>query len=333
MPPQSILAYVAPRLTSQLENVVTDGLAYLLKQYSDVRNAFQKYVSQIDDKLPDSLKFDTQASWRDASRPDMVGRDDEGRRILIVESKFWASLTKNQPMAYIEQLAVDKPALLLFIAPKDRLPTLWQELTTRCGIGAASAQVTEEAASPFHVFILDKSRHHYLALTSWESLLEALTQQVRDSAALEDIRQLQSLCFSRTWPDRAEKSDYEKLIDALIARLVQARIASIEGYKAVRRPTSYKRYMTFNGLMNWCVEYNESHFERFYPSRLWLTKYLAEADMPRVTELLAKLTVEYHTQGKSLFIPLKIHEEKMLADEILYSLQGQIAEIASQLHQ
>jgi hypothetical protein len=90
MSSQSILAYLAPRWTSQLENVVTDALAYLLNQYPDVRRAFREYVSLTGIHLPDPLVFETQASWLDASRPDMVSFDNKGDKVLIVESKFGA---------------------------------------------------------------------------------------------------------------------------------------------------------------------------------------------------------------------------------------------------
>jgi hypothetical protein len=336
VPPQSILAHLAPRLTPQLENVVTDALAYLLKQYPDVRKAFQKYVLKAGVSMPDSLNFETQVSGQDAARPDMVGLDVENRRLLIVESKFWAPLTKNQPTAYIKQLAIDEPALLLFIAPRDNLPTLWRDLAARCGMSNAAAQTAEEDAAPFQVFALAENSRHFLALTSWESLLEALTQQVEDSAALEDIRQLQSLCFSRIWPIRAGKLDHEKLVDTLVDRLVQSDIANIEGYKTVRRPTSYKRYMTLSGLANWCVEYNESHFEQFYPSCLWLTKFLTNADLPQIPDRLTGLNIQSFRQGKTFLTPLLIPDgdkEEVNEAMVLDSLYRQMKDIANQLRQ
>ena len=190
MPPQSILAYLVPRWTSQFENVVTDGLAYLLSQYPDVFNAFREYVSLTGIHLPDSIKLQTQASGVFAGRPDMVGADDEGRHVLIIESKFWASLTPNQPMGYIGELPLNKPAILLFIAPEVRLSDLWRELTERCG----ERGTPQESPSSFRVLAVDVNTSRILALTSWESLLpELAARQPKDRAAAEDIRQLQRL--------------------------------------------------------------------------------------------------------------------------------------------
>lgn len=76
--------------------------------------------------------------------PDLVGRDVEGRYLLIVESKFWAPLTLNQPATYIDRLPADKPALLLFIAPASRMRTLWLELLSRCNALSIISQDQQE---------------------------------------------------------------------------------------------------------------------------------------------------------------------------------------------
>jgi hypothetical protein len=331
MSSQSILAYLAPKWTSQRENVVTDALAYLIDKdrYRDVFDAFRKYVSLTGVHLPDSLILKPQASWLDASRPDMVGFDGKDR-ILIVESKFDAPLTPNQPVAYIKQLAMDKPAILLFIAPHDQWLKLWPVLVDRCGRQDAPSGGQAEPPSSFRVLNLDASRH-LLALTSWESLFDALTVQMADgSAALRDILQLQSLCMGRKW----DKPEPEKLIDELVTRLVDLGIADTRGYKATRQGTKYyRRYMTINGLKNWCVEYNEEVLDWCQSTtHLWLVKCPAKADPPHASELLKKLTIEHTMQGKNLYIPLSIPDESTAIDTVvLPSLLQQIADVKVQI--
>jgi hypothetical protein len=97
MPHESILAHLAPLLTNQIENVATDALAHLLLQYHFLADRFQEYVSSIIVDLSGNLTFTTQARWQDNAIPDLVSRDEQGRYLLIVESKFWATLTPNQP--------------------------------------------------------------------------------------------------------------------------------------------------------------------------------------------------------------------------------------------
>lgn len=144
MPHESILAHLAPLLTNQIENVATDALAHILLQYHFLADAFQEYISSVTVDLPGNLTFTTQARWQDTEIPDLVGRDVEGRYLLIVESKFWAPLTLNQPATYIDRLPADKPALLLFIAPASRMRTLWLELLSRCNALSIISQDQQE---------------------------------------------------------------------------------------------------------------------------------------------------------------------------------------------
>ena len=73
MPPESILAHLAPRLTTQLENVATDALAHLLLPYPPLADAFREHVSLAGVKLPENIEFKTQARWHDSAIPDLVG--------------------------------------------------------------------------------------------------------------------------------------------------------------------------------------------------------------------------------------------------------------------
>ena len=47
---------------------------------------------------------------------------------MLIEAKFRAGLTDNQPMAYLKRLPANTPSALLFVAPAARLTTLWNEL-------------------------------------------------------------------------------------------------------------------------------------------------------------------------------------------------------------
>ena len=57
--------------------------------------------------LAESLHFRTQVTGDDATRPDLVGKDQAGREVLLIEAKFWAGLTENQPVSYLERLTTD----------------------------------------------------------------------------------------------------------------------------------------------------------------------------------------------------------------------------------
>lgn len=341
MPKESILAYLAPLLTSQIENVATDALAHLLLQYPIIAAAFREFISSIRVEIPPDLIFKTQARFQDNAIPDLVGLDGEGRYILIIESKFWAPLTPNQPLTYINRLPHDTPAILLFIAPASRRLTLWQELSGRCNSSLIQSQDQQETnITPF--FTLPLNTKHMLALTSWELLLENLctkAKRAKDEYAASDIWQLQSLC--RRIDEDAFQPLYESditsptikrihqlhdLIDDLVTRLVDSGIVSITGYKATPGPGYYKRYMSLQGIPNWCVEYNERYRKQHPPINIWLST----TETQRLTGLLSDLTPVSYRQGRNLLIPLEIplNAER---ESILISLQQQVTAISKRL--
>lgn len=58
---------------------------------------------------------------------------------VLVENKFGAALTGNQPVEYLRSLrGAPGATLLLFIAPKSRKEGLWQELLARVEAEAES---------------------------------------------------------------------------------------------------------------------------------------------------------------------------------------------------
>lgn len=325
MPPQSILEYLAPRWTNQLENVVTDGVAYLLSKYPDVFKAFREYVSLTGIQLPELLELETQATQVWDGRPDLAGADSKGDHVLIIESKFWATLTKKQPISYIGELPLTKPAILLFIAPQARLSELWEELEKRCD----KRGTLRQAPPQFRTLAIDADQSkRILALTSWESLLAALLeQQAGDSPAAQDIRQLRSLCLRTTPPT----DDRRILLDELIKRLLASNLVHTHGYKATPGPDYYRRYMGMSGLENWSVEYNEDYSRRFQTSRFLLIKYPAKQDPPGIQERLNSLPVTKYRYGQRVLFPLTIPDGVDTLDEALLHLQKQIMAIAAQL--
>jgi hypothetical protein len=128
----SLLAHVAPGLTLQRENLATKSLLYLLRTYGEAHEAFIELLSTIGYVVPGDLKFSTQVRMQHGSIPDLVGATTDGTGVLLVESKFWAPLTPNQPTGYLRRLPTDREAMVLFVAPEGRYEELWQQLVARC---------------------------------------------------------------------------------------------------------------------------------------------------------------------------------------------------------
>ncbi len=108
----SLLGHLVIKLTHQQENIATEALNHILNTSSTARKSFLRYIEQTSIKFED-LKFSTQIVCKDKATPDvvstdknkaildLVGIDADGDKVLIIESKFWAGLTGNQPVAYL----------------------------------------------------------------------------------------------------------------------------------------------------------------------------------------------------------------------------------------
>ena len=81
MPQEStLLAYLVPRLTSSVEDTATDALAFILNKSPACRDALGLLLREGEGsyQLDAPASFDTQVTYKDGSRPDMVGYD-QGR--------------------------------------------------------------------------------------------------------------------------------------------------------------------------------------------------------------------------------------------------------------
>ncbi len=111
---------------------------------------------------------------------------------MLIENKFWAGLTPNQPAAYIKMLPDDEPGLLLFVVPPRRLHAIWPDL-------AASAALAElrlpPPSNPYANALSGQVGNRTLAVTSWQALLDQIESHARTSgeaAAVSDVGQLRA---------------------------------------------------------------------------------------------------------------------------------------------
>ena len=185
---------VQKRLSQENENVATEALSYILHAYPSARDGMMKLLRSVAPKLP-RLTFTTQQAEGE-SRPDMTGRDDDARVRVLVENKFWAGLTDNQPVSYLGKLAkCPHPTILLVVCPESRREFLWRELAGR--LAEAGTGTTHLEVSTNIVRAAATAGGPVLGLTSWEQLIPFLELEVADDkAATGDLLQLKALCES-----------------------------------------------------------------------------------------------------------------------------------------
>ena len=122
---KSLLAHIASNFISEYENVANSSIAYLLNEYTSPREALKNILGL--DEVP--THYITELSTKSNGRPDVTGLDINGNKAVIIEGKFWANLTENQPNNYLKELT--DTGKLLFFAPDKRVNSLELEISSR----------------------------------------------------------------------------------------------------------------------------------------------------------------------------------------------------------
>lgn len=164
----SLLAHIASNFISEYENVANSSIAYLLNKYTAARIALMQLIKV--ENVP--LHYITELSTDINGRPDITGLDDDGNKAIIIEGKFWANLTENQPVNYLKEIK-DK-GRLVFLAPEKRIYSLKNELEKRLG-----------------------RIDHRVSVSSWSSFIDSIERENNKNhnpSLASDLLQLKELC-------------------------------------------------------------------------------------------------------------------------------------------
>jgi len=345
---KSLFGHLAFSFSKSPENLATEALCFILNRSQVANESFIHLISQTGAVLPSMLKFDTQADSNN-SIPDLRGKDSSGKEIFIGEAKFWAGLTDNQPVVYLERLKKSSGSILLFIAPSKRFSTLWTELVRRCKEANLQPKQTGSAVNNFEIVSFDDNS--ILALTSWRTIINTLRAAVEatgDKESLSDIVQLQGLCEKMDeqafLPLRSEELtsnigkrivQYGNLIDEIKNKLIEENIIK-------RNTTSgstadiYVRYAyTKVGEYQFNIQFNANLWSKYRETPLWLgikrpTKPTSSFS-PEAKEKLSILEFEEPTrlfqEGDELLVPLFLPTGVEKSD-VVQALLSQIQEIS-----
>jgi hypothetical protein len=109
----------------QGEPAATQALAMLLED-EPVRAAFVHHLESLTETDLGALSyFVPEAVHEDGARPDLEGRDDAGRPLIVMEAKFWATLESGQVRNYladqISRLGATAPGVFVLLVPTSRV--------------------------------------------------------------------------------------------------------------------------------------------------------------------------------------------------------------------
>lgn len=331
----TLLAHIIPQLPVSTEDIATKSLAYILNASPAALGAFNALVQPDGVEMEPICRVATQVVAPDKTRPDFVGYDKFGGNRLIGESKFWHALMEHQVTGYLEQLADDGPATLLFVAPGARIDTLWRFVERQAG---ETGKELESLVSPnLTRWAKVAGTESYLMLVSWPGLLDNLETRTTaagdlgTSRAIQELRGLALLQDSRAFlplhPDelnpevaRRLKNFYTLCVAASDRALAEGAIDSIGRFDSA---TNYSgRGIGVSGIEAWLGTHH-----RLWASGdcddtpMWL--WLSNAGPDLLNKVSAQLGLR--ASGKYFPILLKTGVEE---SEVITNMVSQLKAIA-----
>lgn len=327
----TLLSFIAQRHTFGLEDVATDALSFILCRSAPAKKALSEFLG-----LP-VAKAQTWLTDAHGAIPDLACLDECGNTVALIESKFWATLTYHQPVTYWERLPTDKRAVLLFLAPGQRLDDLWGELETKlCDKGH---ELGPAVKCDGLITAPSKNGQRRLMLTSWQLLLDRMADKAKecgDTQACLEIAELQGLAASAIKGDRPTRDEnLKQLIAEAVKRVEQSGWADTNGLAAGRGPEHYGRYLRLAGAFAWLgIDYRAV---RQMPDKpLWLS-FSGDYGVDITVKLeevrnrlkdVAKTGLEWHSGDVYLPIVLPSGADR---DKTLDSIVAQLECIAQQI--
>ena len=316
---QTLLAKLAPKFGPQTENLAVDALGHILSGSEAARLALSKMIAAGGAVVGEIAQVRTQAIGKEGERPDLAGVDRDGLERVLIEAKFWAGLTDNQPVAYLERLPANTPSALLFVAPAARLGTLWNELCQLAGVdGPRPASETAE----FRSVPTTGARH--LMLTSWQAMLDRMATEAAaasDSDTEKDIGQLRGLAAQQDdeafLPLRREELGPEfprrmlglrRLINDATDCAIRSGFANVRGLQVAPREWGYGRYVRLGASTPWFgISFNDWAEQKDTPLWLWFQGRDVQGKTRRALEQLRQRHPhELFESGGDLVVPVEL---------------------------
>lgn len=287
----TLLAYLVSRFPGNMEDTATETLRHIF-DYSDASLEALNDVVQSGVRGVNPLTaVKTRLIGADGTKPDMVGFDENGVERALIEVKFWAGLTSNQPNAYVNRLPADGPSVMMFLAPEDRIRWLWPQLKER--LAKEFGTLVEVDSERKSLRVGDTGKH--LMIASWGGLLDSMAARAADndeSGVGGEIRLLRSLAkyadegaFKPIHKGEEFGADseirlrqYRRLIDAATEMGIEQGWANRKGLNRTPRSYGYGRYIRIHGLVLW-FGVNVDQFEKTGDTPLWVDFYYRRASI------------------------------------------------------
>ena len=272
----SLLGQFFNRINGSQEDIASEGIVYILQQSTVAKEALYNYIFNVSGLQFKNLEIYSQSVGKNNERPDISGINEKGIEVLIIEAKFWASLTENQPIEYLKRLKEN--SILIFICPKLRINSLVNEIERKLSDNELHYKYIDKK------YILDDNKQIYL--TDWLTILELLKTNLtknHEMLLVSDIDQLIGFCevidnysffpiidndLSPSIPKKI--NSYCDFLDKVVDKLKSSLNANTDGLKATPQKYGYTRYINVDNY-GISFEVNLKLWEMFADTPFWIT--------------------------------------------------------------
>lgn len=341
----SLLGHLVPRITSiGAEPVATQALAYILSESAEVASAFVQFVSRTGAASFGPGAITAEEPHGDGI-PDLTIRDTSGIVRILVENKFWAGLTESQPVSYLEVLPISPSSAVVFIVPKPRMRSLWDELESKC----------EDSAVELGDKKLDKDDgginliwaqwgNRTLAITSWEEVLEWLEYAAKQDSIKQDILQLRGLTEQMNTdeflPLREDEVtnigvarrliNYSQLIEEIVDHVIADGIASKKRLNPTHGYTTAGRYLKLHKRFGLWLGVDLEAWRDWGITPMWLKQHTGSS-FAGVSGTTADQNVSLFDEAQAnkgvLYIPIRL-KTGVERDDVIEDAARQMRSIA-----
>jgi len=273
----SLLGQFYTRIRGSQEDLASEGLAYILQRSPASRLALNRLIKSDCSLEFDDLTYTTQNIGDKLERPDVSGRNASDIEVLIIEAKFWAALTDNQPLVYLSRLGSN--SMLMFVCPTLRVRPVFDEIHRRIQSSSLICKVKTEN----HSISFDENKH--LIVKTWDEVLNTIRTQLiqeNESVLLSDVNQIIGLCeaidSNSFQPFQAEEfapsvakriNSYNDIIDKVVDELKHGGQADTQSLKASPQKNGYTRYFRMASL-GFSLSVRFDLWERYADTPFWL---------------------------------------------------------------
>lgn len=213
---KSLLGSFYSRIRGSQEDIASEGLVYILKRSEKARKVLLKIIAENTGIIYSKMSFSTQSTGDNLERPDISGINENGDEVFLIEAKFWASLTKNQPNEYLKRLGGGSS--LLFLVPVLRCRVVYEEVLQKILAEFSNIEKDDKLLR-----IRLKNSEKIVFIKSWNEVLELIRLELikaGENELLSDINQIIGLC------DEVDSNSFQPIVDDDLAPSIPKKINS-----------------------------------------------------------------------------------------------------------